>query len=242
MRLKVGELARRTGLTVRTLHYYDEIGLLSPSHRTEAGYRLYGEGDVARLQQIVSLKQLGLSLEAIRECMARPEFSLRRVLELHIVHLRERIELQQGVCRRLEAAAERLDSAEGVSVEEFLRTIEAITMFEKYYTPEQLREIEERGREIGPERIREVEAEWPKLIAEVRAEMERGSDPASEPVRRLARRWRELVNEFTRGNPEIERSLRTMYREEPGARERGGVDPALFEYVSKALAAAGEPG
>jgi DNA-binding transcriptional MerR regulator len=57
--LKVGELARRTGLTVRTLHHYDEIGLLNPSLHTEAGYRLYTAGDVARLQQVLSLRQLG---------------------------------------------------------------------------------------------------------------------------------------------------------------------------------------
>ena len=57
--LKVGELARRTGLTVRTLHHYDAIGLLRPSLHTEAGYRLYTAGDIARLQQVISLRQLG---------------------------------------------------------------------------------------------------------------------------------------------------------------------------------------
>ena len=57
--LKVGELARRTGLTVRTLHHYDEIGLLRPSLHTESGHRLYTAADVGRLQQVVSLRQLG---------------------------------------------------------------------------------------------------------------------------------------------------------------------------------------
>ena len=63
---RVGELAGQTGLTVRTLHYYDEIGLLSPSHRSDAGYRLYTAGDVVRLQQIRSLRHLGFALEEIR--------------------------------------------------------------------------------------------------------------------------------------------------------------------------------
>ena len=62
---KTGELAKLTGLTIRTLRYYDQIGLFSPSGRTEAGYRLYTESDLARLQQILSLKELGLSLEQI---------------------------------------------------------------------------------------------------------------------------------------------------------------------------------
>lgn len=69
--LKVGELARRTRLTIRTLHHYDEIGLLRPSLYTGSGHRLYTAGDVARLQQVVSLRQLGFSLEAWQELLAQ---------------------------------------------------------------------------------------------------------------------------------------------------------------------------
>ena len=104
--LKVGELARRTGLTVRTLHHYDEIGLLKPSLHTEAGYRLYTAGDVARLQQVLSLRQLGFSLEEIRDCLDRPGFSPLEVIRLHVARLREQIELQRRLCERLEALAE----------------------------------------------------------------------------------------------------------------------------------------
>ncbi len=64
--IKVGELARRTGVSVRTLHYYDEIRLLSPSGHTASGHRLYTTREPRRLQQIVSLRQLGFSLEEIR--------------------------------------------------------------------------------------------------------------------------------------------------------------------------------
>ena len=63
--LKVGELAARAGLTVRTLHHYDSIGLLSPSARTDAGYRLYDRDDVARLQQIQALRAFGMALADI---------------------------------------------------------------------------------------------------------------------------------------------------------------------------------
>src|SRR5215831_6604218 len=81
---KVGELARRTGLTVRTLQYYDDIGLLRPSYRTQSGHRLYVAGDIAHLQQIVSLRELGLSLDEIRECWSNPAFTPRRIIQLHI--------------------------------------------------------------------------------------------------------------------------------------------------------------
>ena len=174
---KVGELAKRTGLTVRTLHYYDEIGLLSPSHHTETGHRLYAPGDVARLQQIMSLRQLGFSLEEVRDCLKRDDFSPQHVIRLHLARLREQIELQRRLCDRLEALAARLSAAEEVSVEKFIQTIEVIAMLEKYYTPEQLEEIERRRQQVGEERIREAETEWQELMAQVRAEMDRGTDP-----------------------------------------------------------------
>src|SRR5262245_49278277 len=103
--LKVGELARRTGLTVRTLHHYDEIGLLKPSLHTEAGHRLYTAGDVARLQQVLSLRQLGFSLEEVRDCLSRPDFSPLKVIGLHVARLREQIALGRQLCERLEALA-----------------------------------------------------------------------------------------------------------------------------------------
>ncbi|HKO00391.1 MAG TPA: MerR family transcriptional regulator, partial [Thermoanaerobaculia bacterium] len=68
---KVGELAKRTGMSVRTLHHYDAIGLLQPSRRSESGHRLYDRDDVARLQQIKSLRQLGFALDEIRELLDR---------------------------------------------------------------------------------------------------------------------------------------------------------------------------
>src|SRR5215217_3037827 len=101
--LKVGELARRTGLTVRTLHHYDAIGLLKPSLHTESRHRLYTAGDVARLQQVLSLRQLGFSLEEVRACLDRPGFSPLEVVRLHLGRLREQIELQRKLCERLEA-------------------------------------------------------------------------------------------------------------------------------------------
>ena len=70
--LKVGELARRTGLTVRTLHHYDEIGLLRPSQHMVSGHRLYTAADVARLQRVLSLRQLGFGLEEVRQCLDQP--------------------------------------------------------------------------------------------------------------------------------------------------------------------------
>src|SRR5829696_7097424 len=69
--MRTGEVARATGLTVRTLHHYDEIGLLVPSRRSEAGYRLYSDGDVRRLYRIVALRGMGFPLGEIAAVLVR---------------------------------------------------------------------------------------------------------------------------------------------------------------------------
>ena len=82
--LTVGELAQQTGLTIRTLHYYDEIGLLKPSLRTDAGYRVYTPSDLSRLQQVLLLRQLGFSLAEVRRCLDHSDFSPLEVIRLYI--------------------------------------------------------------------------------------------------------------------------------------------------------------
>lgn len=212
---------------------------LAPSPRNAAGYRLYTPADVARLQQIVSLRQLGLSLAEIRDCLANPAFSLPRTLRLHLAHLTEQIVAQQQLRTRLQTLVEHVESAETVSVAELTQTIEAIIMFDKYYTPAQLEQLAARREEVGETRIREVEAEWPQLMAEVRSAMERGAPPESERVQQLARRWHALVREFTGGDPGIEGSLRNLYQNESTvAGVETGPMREIAEYIGRAAAAA----
>jgi DNA-binding transcriptional MerR regulator len=235
--LRIGELARRTAVSVRTLHYYDEIGLLAPSEHTYTGHRRYTSADVARLQQIVSLRQLGLSLEQIRDCLDRGSCSPAEIVEQHLARLREQIALQQRLSDLLERVAQALRASGTASVDDLIHAIEGVKMIEKYYTPEQLAALEARRKAVGTERIREVEAEWPILIAAVRAEMERGTDPTSAPVLALARRWIGLVDEFTGGSPDLLRSANRMYREESSRREQAGIDQGMFSYVNQAITA-----
>src|SRR5919201_5512302 len=102
--------------------------LLKPSLHTDAGHRLYTARDVARLQQVLSLRQLGFPLEEIRDCLDRPDFAPREVIRLHVARLREQIVLQRMLCERLEALAARLGAAGGGSADEFVQIIEEITM------------------------------------------------------------------------------------------------------------------
>jgi DNA-binding transcriptional MerR regulator len=235
---RVGELAKQTGVSIRTLHWYEEIGLLAPPQRTEAGHRLYGAEDIGRLQQIRSLRQIGFSLDEIRDCLGRRQFSPQQVVSLHLGRLDREIELQQRLRARLEAIASRYGAAESVSAQEFIQAIEAMTMMEKYFTTEQLQELEQRKGVLGEAEIKAVEREWPELLAKVRTEMANGTDPADPRVQALAKRWRELLEAFSGGNKQIEKSAATMYRSEPGVSQQYGVDPAMFPYIQKALDAA----
>jgi DNA-binding transcriptional MerR regulator len=237
--LQVGELSKRSGLTVRTLHHYDEIGILKPSSHSEAGYRLYTAADVARLQQVLSLRQLGLSLEEIRDCLDRSEFSPLEVIRLHLARLREQIELQRTLCKRLETVAARFGTAEEVSTDEFIRTIEAITMIEKYFTPEQHALIQRRREEAGDELLRQRQEDWAKLIADTRAEMDAGTDPKKSKVQILAKRWQEMVRETSADDPAIKDALKKLWDEQGdylAAQFGSQYDPRpVFGYITQAI-------
>jgi DNA-binding transcriptional MerR regulator len=234
---KIGDLARETGLTVRTLHHYDEIGLLRPGQRTESGYRLYGEPDLRRLLRIMALRQLGLSLDEVREVIDTPAGSLEGVLDRRLQRLREDIARQQELQRLLTGMADRLRRADDVEAEQLLQLIGRMKMHEKYYTPEERARIAERRTTVGEARIREVEQEWPALIAAVRDHMARGTDVTDPAVQALVRRWKALVEEFTGGDPGISRGLRDMYANEPAVREHTGIDMEMFAYVGRAMKA-----
>jgi MerR family transcriptional regulator, thiopeptide resistance regulator len=244
---KVGELAERTGLTVRTLHHYDALGLLSPSGRTDSthqsGHRLYTDSDVARLQQIVSLKQLGFSLDQVQEYLARGDYDPRRVVRLHLARIRGQAENLRRLEEKLGALADALDKAEIVSADEFLTTIEEMTMIEKYYTPDQLASLQKRAEEAGDagaEMIREGPQRWAQLHADLQAAMDAGVQPTDPQARELANRWFALVSSFTGGDPSVFLSLKRMYQNEDTIHgmNAAAMRPGM-EWMEKAAAAAG---
>jgi DNA-binding transcriptional MerR regulator len=243
--LQVGELARRTGLTVRALHHYDAIGLLKPSLHTEAGYRLYTAGDVTRLQQVLSLRQLGFSLDEVRDCLDRPGFSPLEVIGLHIARLRGQIDSQRQLCERLEMLAGHLRAAGEVSADEFLHTIEEMTMLEttaeKYFTSEQLKLIKESRERAGQETLERMQEEWAELIALIRAEMDQGTDPADAKVQTLVRRWQDLLNRSSGGDPKIQQAMKRLWEEQGdnlAAQFGSRYDSRpIWGYVTKAMAA-----
>jgi len=233
-RWKVGELATQTGLTVRTLHHYDEIGLLVPSERSPSGHRLYGERDVARLYRIVALRQIGLSLEEVKDTLSDsvdPVSTLKR----HLEEIERRIELHEQLRHRVTGLLATLERKGEPSVDHFIEALEVITRMEKYYTPEQLAQLEQRRNELGDDAIRNAEQEWADLIAKAEEHMANGDDPASPEVQAIAKRWQELIEAFTGGDPGIRASLQKMYEDEgPEKASRGMVNPELMAYIASA--------
>jgi MerR family transcriptional regulator, thiopeptide resistance regulator len=215
---RVGELARRTGLSVRTLHHWGDLNLLVRSHRSPAGHRLYTAADISRLQQIVALRGLGLALTEIRDVLADPRTTPASVLGRRLLRSRAQLALEEQLCSRLERAVATLESQTAEPpVDETVLTVGVMTMIDRHCSPEQ-REQQARRRELlGEQRIQDAQNEWAELIDDVRTAMARGADPRSTAGQRLAERWNGLVGEFTGGDPGIERSLRDIDRAEPQA-------------------------
>ncbi len=237
-RWRIGELAKRTGLSVRALRHYDEIGLLVPSERSFSGYRRYSALDLRRLYRIVAMRQLGMGLEQIGAVIDGTGPDVRSTVWAQLEALDRQRELQDRLRSRLQSVLEALDREAEPSTELFIEAIEMTTMIEKYYNPEQLDQLAERGRELGAEAIKEAEREWGELIAAVQQERAEGTDPASPRMLELARRWQALIAQFTGGDTGIENALGEMYKNEgPEPASRGALDDELMQYVRKAIQA-----
>ncbi|MGA9276289.1 MerR family transcriptional regulator [Ilumatobacter sp.] len=107
--MRIGEVAARSGMTVRTLRYYEEIGLVAPTGRTDAGYRLYGPDQIERLYRISVLRSLGLSLDAVRSGLDDDASGLRDLMQDHVASLETTLAAQHRQQNRLTQLVDHLD-------------------------------------------------------------------------------------------------------------------------------------
>jgi DNA-binding transcriptional MerR regulator len=239
---QASEFAQMTGVTVRALHHYDRLGLLKPSGRTASGYRLYGERDFARLQQIVTLKFIGLSLKQIKDVLDRDSFDLSTALRLQREILDERRRRLEMAIVAIEKAERLLASEAEPDWETFAKIIEVMNMqndwewTKRYYTEEQLQEL---ARRATPEVLEKGQRDWAALLREVDEAASEGVDPASERAQALARRWSALIEAFTGGDPGIAESLSNLYKDQtnwPDNARKPFSDQSM-EFIHKAQAA-----
>jgi DNA-binding transcriptional MerR regulator len=241
----VGDVARMAGITVRTLHHYDEIGLLRPSERRPNGYRAYTDADIGRLQQILTYRELDLGLEEIERLLDEPGSTVEALRRA-----RKRVEQRMTKLRRigagLEAAIEAESKGRRMTPEEKLR------VFGDFDPDEYAEEVEERwgGTDAYTESKRRTDGytaeDWARHQAEadeinqgLLALMAEGVAPDSERAATLVDAHRDLITRwFYDCSPEIHAGLGAMYVADE--RFRANIDKAgegLARYLSDAIAA-----
>jgi DNA-binding transcriptional MerR regulator len=227
--LKVGELAARAGMTVRTLHHYDSIGLLVPSARSDAGYRLYDRNDVARLHQIQALRRFGMALADIGAYLDSPEASPLAIVVRQIALLDRQIDEAARMRDTLLALHTQLSNGEAPELSTWLTTLEQMTMYEKYFSTEELQQL-------PIYQNKDAEAEWKQLVAQVNDLMASGVPVGDDAARELARRWMELLERDTAGNQSFMAQLNAMHENEPSVQRDTGISMPLKGYIMRAIA------
>ena len=220
--MRISEVAKLTGITVRTLHYYDEIGLLKPSEITEAGYRLYSREDLEILQQILFFRELDFPLSQIKEIMNNPNYdkeeALKKQKEL-LIQQRQRIE---GLIKLIE---KRIEGDNNMSFKEFdMNEIEenkkkyAKEVKERWGTSKAYEESEKKTSSYNKEKWGDINQETSEIFKGF-AEL-RNSDPGSEEVQEVVRRWQKYITDnFYTCTNEILSGLGLMYVEDKRFKE-----------------------
>jgi DNA-binding transcriptional MerR regulator len=239
--LTVGQVAERFGITVRTLHHYDELGLLSPSDRTRAGYRLYTDDDLTRLQHVVVYRRLGFALEEIALLLAHPE-----TVEDHLRRQRAAVTSRLGELRELVAAIDRALERE---------------MNHQPATPDDLQELFGEGfhdaqaeaedrwgdtdawqqsqqRTKGYTRAdwEEVKAESDRTHAAFTDAMDAGEPPTGEASMAAAELHRASMQRFYDCSYEMHRNLADLYVSDPRfIATYDEIRPGMAQYVRDAI-------
>jgi MerR family transcriptional regulator, thiopeptide resistance regulator len=219
--MKVGTVAEAAGLTVRTLHHWDSIGLLWPSERSPAGHREYTEADLVRLYQILALRHLGLGLESIAVCLDAGVDPARLVRD----HLDEveaaaaELERRRAKLRRL---VEALDAGRVPDTPALLDAVRAATpspesarVLARHLDPDQVAELKAHKEAVGPLAHYLLEVEWPELYRRAERHRAAGTAPDDPRVRRLVARIDELGARFSGGDRQISAGVRAAWDDDP---------------------------
>ena len=237
------EFARRAGVTVRTLHYYDRLDLLKPSEHTGAGFRRYSEADFGRLEQIVALKFIGFSLKEIKRLLNRKGFGLSEVLTAQRLTLEEKRRHLDLAIQAINKAEKTVSRGSVPDWESFRKIIGEIQMQnntewqKKYYNDEAQKALEQGAKNWNPQLQAKAEQDWDALVKDVQAALANGEDPGGKKAQALAGRWRGLTSAFTRGIPAIEQGLNRLYENRAESPVKFGkqFSPKVTQFIGKAL-------
>jgi len=236
----VKQLSKLAGVTPRTLHHYDEIGLLKPSRVGDNGYRYYGEESVLRLQQILFYRELGIPLEDIKKIMGRRDFDVLGALKSHkdalkkqVTRLNRLINTVDNTINHLKGNTTMSDKAyfEGFSEEEQEKyAAEA----EQLYDAESVRESNRKWKAYSAAKKEAIMAEGKAIYTDMIAAMPKGA--ASNDVQAIVERWRKHMDYFWTPKLEQLSALANGYNDEP--RFKANFDkmhPQLAEFMREAV-------
>jgi DNA-binding transcriptional MerR regulator len=238
--LTVKQLSKLAGVTPRTLHHYDQIGLLKPSRVGENGYRYYGEESVLRLQQILFYRELGIPLEDIKKIMGRRDFDVmgalrshREALQKQVARLNRLINTVDNTINHLKGNMTMSDKAyfEGFSEEEQEKyALEAAEL----YGAESVRESNRKWKAYPAAKKEAIMAEGKAVYTDMITAMPKGA--ASRDVQYIVERWRKHLEYFWTPNLDQLLALATGYNDDP--RFKANFDkmhPGLAEFMREAV-------
>jgi len=237
----VRQVAKMAGVSVRTLHHYDHIGLLSPSSRTEAGYRLYREADLLRLQQILFFKELDFPLSDIRRILDDPGFDQVEALENHRRLLHQRAERLACLLKTIDKTLQRLTEDDmSMSIEELYEGF-SDEQIERYRREARERwggvvdETEERMRRLPKSQWQAVKAEGDEVTRAIAALMDRA--PGDPEVQSQIARHHAWIEQFYPAPAEVYRGLGQLYVEHDEFRKfYENYRPGLADFMQAAMA------
>ncbi len=232
MRYSVSDVSRMAGVTVRTLHHYDDIGLLRPSGRSAAGYREYDARDLERLQEVLFYRELGFGLEQITGLVDIPTFNRAQILGRQRQLIEEQIERLQSMVGAVEAALKALEEGRTMTQEEMFGTLnkaEMVEVFGDFDPTQHENEVRERWGETesyaesSKRTARYTKDDWKQMGEESEAINQRladlfaaGSDPEAEESMDAAEQHRLHIDRwFYPCSHEMHAGLGEMYVVDP---------------------------
>jgi DNA-binding transcriptional MerR regulator len=231
VKLRIGELAKRCRLSIRTLHHYDAIGLLSPTSRTDGGARLYGPQDLARLHRILVLREIGYPLTDIRTALddtsVCPLATIRRQIDL----LETRATRARELSAKLKHVADRLAGADVVETVDWLAMLEMTALYEQHLSESEVHDL----RSPATGSAREIESQRDRLVAEVGQCMRSDVRGVGPQAHALAWRWVRMVIALTSNNAALAGKLKTLQEREVRAQELVGIDAGFLKWIGEAI-------
>ena len=233
---KIGEIVKKTGLTARALHFYEEQGLIGPISRTNAGHRFYTQTDLIRLQQIRSLRLLGIQISDMSDLLHDDTNKLKHQLKKQL----ERLKLQRKAVERFEDRTSKLlkslESKETSSEcldNNLLQNLESMIMYNKYFTQNDINEIH--NLKHNENDGLNTEEAWQQWIDSVKSLIQSKASPQSKEAKNLMAHWQEMLNQLTGGDNKRYQALNDLLHNEPQARRDHGIDDEIFEFMGKAM-------